>query len=197
MSSNDLHFEPSGHIAVSADSSVGVLGEAIAAQWVMANGGHILHHRWHCRWGELDLIAHGASPQSSPQHLAFIEVKTRQSGSWDANGLMSITPQKQQKLWQAAELFLATFPHYALLPCRFDLALIRYRRSPKLFKQDQPTNQPQPRQGLSSVAARSDQHPPTPFTLIPTTIGRGASTWVSIGAYHFRLEQYIKHAFEQ
>lgn len=124
---------------------VGQLGEAIVAEWLQAQGWEVLAHRWHCRWGEIDLIvrsgalpggaipqgrcdgdADGVNPMPNQPTVAFVEVKTRQQGNWDANGLLAITRQKQAKLWKAAQSFLADAPHLANLACRFDVALITY-----------------------------------------------------------------------
>jgi putative endonuclease len=115
--------------------AIGKWGEEIVARWLENQGWEILHRRWFCRWGELDLIARSRSDSTgvSPSVLAFVEVKTRGSGNWDADGLLSITPQKQAKLWQAAELFCSTHPELTDLPCRFDVALVSHRplsRSP-------------------------------------------------------------------
>lgn len=103
----------------------GTLGEAFVAQWLQGRGWAVLYRRWHCRWGELDLVVAQRDPESDRLlSIAFVEVKTRSSGNWDADGLLAITPQKQAKLWKAAQYFLADHPQLAHLPCRFDIALV-------------------------------------------------------------------------
>ncbi|MGJ3252003.1 MAG: YraN family protein [Elainellaceae cyanobacterium] len=101
---------------------LGRLGEDWVAQWLMCRGWAILQRRWRCRWGELDLIAQSAENES-PLTI-FVEVKVRSRGNWDANGLFSITPQKQAKLWRAAQLFLVEHPELEQNPCQFDVALV-------------------------------------------------------------------------
>lgn len=126
---------------------IGVLGEDLVAQWLRSKNWVILHRRWRCRWGEIDLIARqqpqksqvrkdnqsfstqGGNPSlDSLPLLIFVEVKTRSSGNWDGGGLLSITPQKQAKLWQTARCFLATYPNLADLTCRFDVAVVCCQR---------------------------------------------------------------------
>lgn len=110
----------------------GTLGEDFVATWLEEQGWEILHQRWRCRWGELDIIARGTEPHSQSGCslpdliLIFVEVKTRSRGNWDANGLLAITPQKQTKLLQAAQVFLSQYSEYSHYPCRFDVALVQY-----------------------------------------------------------------------
>ena len=129
---------------------IGHLGEDLVAQWLQSTGWEILHRRFSSRWGEIDIIAQhdgsageagGAGEQESrkavgelrPQHsmLAFVEVKTRSWGSWDAGGRSAITPQKQAKIWRTAGIFLAQCPEKADYSCRFDVAIVYCQRISK------------------------------------------------------------------
>ena len=116
-----------------ADQDLGIYGERLVQDWLSQQGWEILYRRWHCRWGELDIVAQGYNAQggklSSPM-LAFVEVKTRSRGNWDLDGLLSITRAKQRKLWTTARLFLTRHPHLAKLPCRLDVALVSCHTQP-------------------------------------------------------------------
>jgi putative endonuclease len=104
-------------------SDIGKLGEELVARWLIDRGAEILQRRWRWRRGEIDLIA------IEDDILLFIEVKTRSSANWDADGLLAITPQKQRKLAQTAEVFLVQYPHFSPYACRFDVAIVHYQRS--------------------------------------------------------------------
>jgi putative endonuclease len=135
---------------------LGTLGENLVAEWLQQQGWEILHRQWRCRWGEIDIIALGRDQESeinrgnenspfpiphSPlpiphsQTLAFVEVKTRRRGNWDAGGMLAVTTTKQAKLWQTAEIFLSTRPDLAHNSCRFDVALVRCEPSRPNTKQ--------------------------------------------------------------
>lgn len=110
--------------------NLGQLGEELTAQWLKSQGWKILACRWRCRWGELDLVAYHPSPEEKLKtNLIFVEVKTRSDHNWDENGLLAITPRKQSKLYQSAQMFLSRYPKYSEVDCRFDLALVKARKN--------------------------------------------------------------------
>jgi putative endonuclease len=182
---------------------IGVLGEEFVAQWLHSQGWIVLHRRWRCPWGELDLIAKldlsnemtgkqaGRGNNStydlrlttydfSTPLLAFVEVKTRSRGSWDAGGLLAITPQKQAKLWQAAQCFLATFSDFADYSCRFDVALVRYQ---KLSKNQSTLSLPKPPTYKETALERS---------LLPVQLGQA----IEFAGYQLVLQEYLPSAFD-
>ncbi len=148
--SNDSNSPPSPN-----SRDIGTFGENLVAEWLQKQGWEILHRQWHCRWGEIDIIALGTDedcqikethqdsqcpipnaqcpmpnaqcpiPNSQFPTLVFVEVKTRRRGNWDADGMLAITVAKQAKLWQTAEIFLSNHPDLVNHSCRFDVALVR------------------------------------------------------------------------
>lgn len=106
----------------STSAQLGEAGEALVAAWLVQEGWTIEARRWRCRAGELDLVARSAAG------LAFVEVKTRSPGNWDAGGALAIGPAKQAKLLQAALTLLAERSDWAELPWRFDVALVARAR---------------------------------------------------------------------
>lgn len=100
---------------------LGDRGETLVAMWLQQLGWEIVAQQWHCRWGEIDLVA-----QHPAMGIAFVEVKTRRPGSLDCGGRLAITVSKQQKLWRSAQQFLVEHPAWGEQPCRFDVALVVY-----------------------------------------------------------------------
>jgi putative endonuclease len=105
---------------------IGDLGEQLVVQWLQSTGWQILHRRFASPWGEIDIIATQGQEAIASPILAFVEVKTRSAGNWDAGGRKAITLKKQAKLWQTAEIFLGKYPEKANYTCRFDVAIISY-----------------------------------------------------------------------
>lgn len=74
-------------------------GEAEAARYLRRLGWEIVETNWHCRYGEIDLIARQG------KSLVFVEVKTRRSRSF---GLPeeAITPSKRQRIVRSAWTYI-------------------------------------------------------------------------------------------
>ncbi len=106
-------------------ATIGELGEQIVSESLKSQGYEIIHSRWRCRWGEIDIIAQDKASNT----LVFVEVKTRSDRNWDEGGLKAISVAKQQKISRTAQLFLATYPHLAEFYCRFDVALVGYHEN--------------------------------------------------------------------
>ncbi|HEY9882183.1 MAG TPA: YraN family protein [Thermosynechococcaceae cyanobacterium] len=157
------------HTSKAEALDIGTLGEALVAQWLCDRGWLLLQKRWHCRWGELDLVVGQPSAQlpTQPIALAFVEVKTRSQGNWDSDGALAITARKRSKLWKTAQLFLADHPDWAELPCQFDVALVCCRYKPQLTAQ--PTvlsdDVSQERRAIASYSLTLQDYIPAAFTL--------------------------------
>lgn len=100
-------------------TQIGQQAEQFVADYLEARHWQILSRRYRSRWGELDLVARQGDI------LSFVEVKARRAQNWDCNGLLSITPSKQRKLWLTATAFLKAWPHLEQCNCRFDVVLVK------------------------------------------------------------------------
>ena len=94
--------------------SVGIWGEAQVANYLRKNRYRLVAHSYHCRFGEIDLIA-----KDRRGTLLFVEVKLRGEG---AVGLPRefVDERKRRRLRTAAELYLSVYGIEA--PVRFDVA---------------------------------------------------------------------------
>ena len=73
---------------------LGKYGESVAADYLKRQGYEIIERNWHCRAGEIDLIAR------DQDSWVFVEVKTRSSAS-SLSGLEAVDEFKLQKLRKA------------------------------------------------------------------------------------------------
>ncbi|MDQ7024761.1 MAG: YraN family protein [Anaerolineae bacterium] len=85
---------------MSTKKSLGEYGERLAAQFLAQQGYDIVDRNWHCRYGEVDIVAR------LDNIWAFIEVKTRRSANTES-AFTGITPQKQQKFIKTVHLYLS------------------------------------------------------------------------------------------
>ncbi|MGH9118724.1 MAG: YraN family protein [Acidimicrobiales bacterium] len=80
--------------------ALGRAGEDAAAAWYEENGYEVLARNWHCRLGEIDLIARRA------RTVVFCEVKARTSTAFGAP-IEAVTREKRDRLRRLAARWLA------------------------------------------------------------------------------------------
>lgn len=92
---------------------LGRWGEMKVADWLRGNGFQILAAGYHCRFGEIDLIA------SNGKYICFTEVKLRRSSDF-ACAREFVDSKKQNRIRMTAEHYLAEVG--SDLQPRFDVA---------------------------------------------------------------------------
>lgn len=90
----------------------GAWGEALAAEYLRKKKYKILAVGYHCRFGEIDLIA------QDKKDLVFVEVKLRKSDSF-AKALEYVDKRKQDRIRSTASMYLSQNP--TQLQPRFDV----------------------------------------------------------------------------
>lgn len=84
-------------------SKTGKYGEAIAENYLKSKGYKIITKNYHTRYGEIDIIA------TLPQHIEFVEVKTRFTSSMTAPE-ESVDRRKIMKIVKSAQIFIQNNP---------------------------------------------------------------------------------------
>jgi putative endonuclease len=95
--------------------------EARAAKYLQAQGLQIVERNYHCRYGEIDIIARDGAT------LVFVEVRARSSNAF-GGAAASITAAKQKKLTRTALHYLTTAGRTPR--CRFDAVLLSNDAAP-------------------------------------------------------------------
>ncbi len=98
----------------------GHIGENIAGDFLHDNGFDILHRNWHCRWGEIDIIA-----QSPDGAIVFVEVKSARSNKF-GDPVEWVTRRKVEKIVKSANQFLLD-NDIDDVPLRFDIITVDLR----------------------------------------------------------------------
>ena len=91
---------------------LGAWGESLAAEYLKKRKYRIAAVNYHCRYGEIDLIAFNS------KYLVFVEVKLRKSSDF-ALALEHVNIHKQNRIRTTAELYLSKYP--TDLQPRFDV----------------------------------------------------------------------------
>lgn len=92
---------------------LGRWGESLVAEYLRARKWEIVAAGYHCRMGEIDLIA------MNRRYIAFVEVKLRKSDAY-GSAAEAVDAGKQRRLQVTAQLYLADHP--TQLQPRFDVA---------------------------------------------------------------------------
>ena len=85
---------------MSQKRDLGNEGEELAANYLVSKGYRIIQRNWHCRFGELDIVAQVG------ETLVFCEVKTIYGESLD-DAFANLTPAKVTKFLKAVHYYLA------------------------------------------------------------------------------------------
>ncbi len=86
----------------SSPADIGILGENFVASWLQAQGWIILHRRWRCRWGELDIIA---------QERTLEQVTPGDGENIDSNSLLPLCTRAQEHKSPSAPLPSSSMPY--------------------------------------------------------------------------------------
>jgi putative endonuclease len=101
-------------VSLPAHLSNGNAAEALAATYLQSFNLKLLERNFHCRYGEIDLIMQEGNT------LIFVEVRMRSNANF-GGAMMSITPNKQEKLKRSAQRYMQLHGEQA---CRFDVVLM-------------------------------------------------------------------------
>ncbi len=102
------------HQVPTTTKQIGDAGEAVAADYLVAQGLRVLARNFRVKGGEIDLVCRDGAT------TVFVEVRRRASADFGGAGA-SINARKQQRLILAARHWLARHGECA---CRFDCVLI-------------------------------------------------------------------------
>ncbi|MBI2858943.1 MAG: YraN family protein [Chloroflexi bacterium] len=105
---------------------LGSLGEQLAAKHLKKNGYRIIERNYHCREGEIDIVARQKNT------LVFVEVRTK-TGLGYGTPEESVTRAKKQKMAAAAFRYLRTNGNPEA-EWRIDLVAVQFDRTGKLTR---------------------------------------------------------------
>ena len=104
------------------NAAVGASGERIAALLLEQAGCRIIARNWHCRGGELDLVA------LDGETLVCVEVRVR-TGTANGSAAESVIGVKTKRVLHAVVAFLDAHPEHADRLVRIDVVAITLDRA--------------------------------------------------------------------
>ena len=105
---------------------LGNFGENEVEKYLKWNGYKILERNYHCRFGEVDIIA------IEDKCLVFVEVKTRISGKY-GNPVNAVNGMKLQHMKKTALCYI-NYKRMGEYPARFDIAEVFAENAGESFK---------------------------------------------------------------
>jgi putative endonuclease len=100
----------------------GDLAEQIACDHLQESGYRIVERNFHCKLGEIDIIARDG------EELVFVEVRSKHSSA-TIDPVFSVNRSKQKRIAKAAQVYLDR--HYQTPPyCRFDVVIVTMGKPP-------------------------------------------------------------------
>ena len=103
-------------------TTVGRQAETKAVQYLQSLGYEIIGRNVRTRWYEIDIIALGEN------EIIFVEVKFRHNADF-GDGAEAITTDKQKRLTQATQSWLAQHQEFSALQPRIDVIVITQSRN--------------------------------------------------------------------
>jgi len=100
----------------SPSQRTGATHENAAAELLSQRGLKVISRNFHCKMGELDIVALGS-------HLHFVEVRYRRNDRF-GSAAASVTYSKQMKIRRTAEFFLQRHPRFRKHRAQFDVVTV-------------------------------------------------------------------------
>lgn len=112
----------------SSRQTVGKLGENIAEKYLISRKWKIVCRNYHCRYGEIDIIAFDYSRN---KELVFVEVKTRMNESF-GEPQESVDFFKRTKILKTALYFLNSASELSFSSWRADVVAVKLNAGGKI-----------------------------------------------------------------
>lgn len=97
--------------------AIGTAYEKQAGAYLIGQGYEIIEYNFHCRLGEIDIVARDG------RYLVFAEVKYRKNDK-SGNPFEAVNVNKQKRISRTASYYCLTHGYGETTPCRFDVIAV-------------------------------------------------------------------------